>query len=302
MTTKLSPTLAGASLVVLSTVGFSIMHAMIQYLGKQGLHGFEIAFFRNLFGIAALTPLFVRYGFEPLKTTKLKLHFARGVVNAAAMLMFFYGITTGIALGLVQSLSFTAPLFTSLLAVLFLGEKMRIHRWTALGIGFLGTLVILRPGMTTIEPGAIYILTAAMMWGIAMTIIKRLTQTDSAVTVSLYMVLMLTPISGAAAFFVWQWPTTEQFGWLVAIGIIGTFSQMAFAQAFRLADVTAVLPFDFSKLIWSAILGWFLFAQVLDVWVWIGAVMIFCGGFYIAYRERKLTGEAPTVREPVRPV
>ncbi|WP_125182742.1 DMT family transporter [Minwuia thermotolerans] len=299
---KLSPTLAGAALVVLSTMGFSVMHAMIQYLGKQGLHGFEIAFFRNLFGIVALTPIFIRYGLEPFRTTKIKLHFARGAVNAVAMLLFFYGITTGIALGLVQSLSFTAPLFTSLLAVLFLGEKMRAHRWTALAIGFLGTLVILRPGMSAIEPGAVYILLAAMMWGVAMTIIKRLTDTDSAITVSLYMVLMLTPISGIAAAFVWTWPTAEQFIWLAAIGVIGTFSQMAFAQAFRLADATAVLPFDFSKLFWSALLGWFFFAQVLDLWVWIGSVMIFAGGFYIAYRERKITGKSPPVREPARPV
>ncbi|PJK30030.1 RNA polymerase subunit sigma-54 [Minwuia thermotolerans] len=294
--------MAGAALVVLSTMGFSVMHAMIQYLGKQGLHGFEIAFFRNLFGIVALTPIFIRYGLEPFRTTKIKLHFARGAVNAVAMLLFFYGITTGIALGLVQSLSFTAPLFTSLLAVLFLGEKMRAHRWTALAIGFLGTLVILRPGMSAIEPGAVYILLAAMMWGVAMTIIKRLTDTDSAITVSLYMVLMLTPISGIAAAFVWTWPTAEQFIWLAAIGVIGTFSQMAFAQAFRLADATAVLPFDFSKLFWSALLGWFFFAQVLDLWVWIGSVMIFAGGFYIAYRERKITGKSPPVREPARPV
>ncbi|ANK80583.1 MAG: hypothetical protein TEF_07060 [Rhizobiales bacterium NRL2] len=299
---KLSPTLAGAALVVLSTMGFSVMHAMIQYLGKQGLHGFEIAFFRNLFGIVALTPIFIRYGLEPFRTAKIKLHFARGAVNAVAMLLFFYGITTGIALGLVQSLSFTAPLFTSLLAVLFLGEKMRVHRWTALAIGFVGTLVILRPGMSAIEPGAVYILFAAMMWGVAMTIIKRLTDTDSAITVSLYMVLMLTPISGIAAAFVWTWPTAEQFIWLAAIGVIGTFSQMAFAQAFRLADATAVLPFDFSKLFWSALLGWFFFAQVLDLWVWIGSVMIFAGGFYIAYRERKISGKSPPVREPARPV
>ncbi|WP_416899787.1 MAG: DMT family transporter [Minwuia sp.] len=299
---KLSPTLAGAALVVLSTMGFSVMHAMIQYLGAQGLHGFEIAFFRNLFGIFALAPIILQHGLEPFRTSKLKLHFMRAAVNAAAMLMFFYGITTGIALGLVQALSFTAPLFTSLLAVLFLGEKMRVHRWTALFVGFVGTLVILRPGVAEIPPGAIYLLAAAMMWGIAMTIIKRLTATDSAITISLYMVIMLTPISGIAAAFVWVWPTWEQFAWLVAIGIIGTFSQLAFAQAFRLADATAVLPFDFTKLIWSAMLGWIFFAQVLDVWVWVGAIMIFCGGFYIAFRERKLKGEPPPVREPLRPV
>lgn len=299
---KLSPTLAGAALVVISTMGFSVMHAMIQYLGKQGLHGFEIAFFRNLFGVLVIGPIVMKHGLSVFRTGNLKLQFARAGVNSIAMLMFFYGITTGVALGLVQSLSFTAPLFTSLLAVLFLGERMRVHRWTALAVGFVGTLIILRPGVAEIPPGAMYILFAALMWGIAMVIIKKLTQTDSAVTISIYMILFLTPISGIAASFVWQWPTWEQLAWMVAIGIIGTLSQLAFTQAFRLADATAVLPFDFSKLIWSALLGWIFFAQVLDVWVWVGAILIFCGGFYIAIRERKVTGQEPVVREPARPV
>ncbi len=138
--------------------------------------------------------------------------------------------------------------------------------------------------------------------GIAMVIIKKLTETDSAVTISIYMILFLTPISGIAASFVWTNPTWEQLAWMVAIGIIGTLSQLAFTQAFRLADATAVLPFDFSKLIWSALLGWIFFAQVLDIWVWVGAILIFSGGFYIAMRERKVTGKEPVVREPARPV
>jgi len=299
---KLSPTIAGALLVIVSTMGFSAMHAMIQYLGTQGLHGFEIAFFRNLFGAIVIGPMIMQHGLSVFRTGNLKLQFARAGVNAVAMLMFFYGITTGVALGLVQALSFTAPLFTSLLAVMFLGERMRIHRWTALFVGFIGTLIILRPGVAEIPPGALFLLCAAMMWGIAMVIIKRLTATDSAMTISLYMILFLTPISGIAASFVWVTPTWLQLAWLVAIGIIGTLSQLAFTQAFRLADATAVLPFDFSKLIWSALLGWIFFAQVLDVWVWVGAILIFCGGFYIAMRERKVTGKEPVVREPARPV
>jgi len=297
----LTPALTGAALVVLATMGFSAMHAMIQYLGSQGLHGFEIAFFRNLFGVVVLGPVLIRHGLAPLKTTRLKLHFMRAAVNSVAMLLFFYGITTGIALGLVQSLSFTAPLFTSLLAVVFLNERMRVHRWSALAIGFIGTLVILRPGIAVIEPGAVYILTSAMMWGVAMVIIKRLTQTDSALTVSLYMVLMMTPVSFVAALFVWQWPTWDQLAWLLAIGVTGTLAQLSFTQAFRLADATAVLPFDFTKIIWSALLGWYFFQQRMDLWVWIGAVMIFVGGFYIAWRERKVEGEIvqPDLRKPV---
>lgn len=292
----------GALFVIASTLGFSVMHAMIQYLGKQGLHGFEIAFFRNVFGILTFAPIMLRHGVrQPFRTNRLGLHTARAMINSVAMLLFFYGVTTGIALGMVQALSFTAPLFTSILAVIFLGERMRAHRWTALVIGFAGALVILRPGIATIEPGAIYLVISAMMWGIAMIIVKRLTATETAVTVALYMVVMMTPISGIAAAFVWTWPTPDHWPWLIAIGIVGTLSQISFTQAFRLADTTAVLPFDFGKLIFSAILGYVLFGQVLDQWVWLGGAMIFAGGFYIAYRERKVTGTA-TKPETARPV
>lgn len=286
--------------MVLSTLGFSVMHAMIQHLGSQGLHGFEIAFFRNLFGFFALLPILMRHGLTPFKTTRLPLHGVRAVVNSVAMLLFFYGITTGIALGMVQALTFTAPLFVSVLAVMFLGERFRAHRTAALVVGFAGTLVILRPGIAEIHPGAIYILCSAMIWGIAMIIIKRLTATDSAVTVALYMVLFMGPISGIAAAFVWTWPTPEQWPWLVAIGIVGTVAQLSFTQAFRMADATAVLPFDFAKLIFSAALGYVFFAQILDVWVWVGGVLIFFGGFYIAWRERKVKGVVETQPDPSR--
>ncbi len=141
-----------------------------------------------------------------------------------------------------------------------------------------------------------------MVWGVAMIIIKRLTATDSAVTVALYMVLMMGPISGIAAAFVWTWPTPEQWPWLVAIGIVGTVAQLSFTQAFRLADATAVLPFDFGKLIFSALLGYFLFAQVLDIWVWVGGALIFFGGFYITWQGRKVKGVVETVQpDPARP-
>lgn len=297
----LSPTVRGAFFMVLATFGFSVMHAMIQYLGKQGLHGFEIAFFRNLFGLFALTPIFIRHGLEPFRTSRLKLHGLRGLVNSVAMLLFFYGVTTGIPLGMVQALSFTAPLFTCLLAAVFLGERMRMHRWSALLIGFAGAMVILRPGAQPVEFGAICLIVSSLLWGVAMIIIKRLTATDSAVTVALYMMLLMGPITGIAASFVWTWPTPDQWPWLVAIGIIGTASQVSFTHSFRLADATAVLPFDFGKLIWSAIIGFLVFSQVLDIWVWIGGAMVFSGGLYIAWRERKVTGKVtkPEVAKPV---
>ncbi len=286
--------------MVLSTLGFSVMHAMIQYLGTTGIHGFEIAFFRNVFGFFALLPILLRHGLTPLKTKRMPLHGVRAVVNSVAMLLFFYGITTGIALDMVQALTFTAPLFVSVLAVLFLGERFRAHRTAALVIGFVGALIILRPGIAEIHPGAVYILCSALVWGVAMIIIKRLTATDSAITVSLYMVLFMGPISGVAAAFVWTWPTPEQWPWLVAIGIVGTGAQLTFTQAFRMAEATAVLPFDFGKLIFSAALGYVFFAQVLDFWVWVGGVLIFLGGFYIAWRERKVKGAVETRPDPTR--
>ncbi len=282
----------GILLMVASTIGFAGMHAAVRHLSAD-LHPFEIAFFRNFFGLVAIAPWFLRLGLRPLRTRRFGLHLTRALINVAAMLMFFTAVTLT-PLAQLQALGFTAPLFATVLAVIFLGERVRLRRWSALIIGFSGAMVIIRPGIADITLGSILVLASSATWAFALIAIKILTRTDSSVTITAYMVLLMTPLSLIPAIFVWQWPDPGQWVWLFAVGVVGTLSQMAMAQSFRVAEATAVLPFDFSKLIWGTLIGYFVFSEVPDVWTWIGGIIIFAGVSYIAYRESQLkASDAP---------
>lgn len=294
---RLPPTIAGALFMLASSICFSAMHGFIKLLGSQDMHPLELVFFRNFFGLVAFLPIFLRHGFTPLKTNRLPLHATRAVLNVTAMSLFFWSVTL-IPLAKVQALGYTAPLFTAIGAIFLLQEKIRLHRGTALIIGFIGAIVILRPHDTTMDTGSIMVLVSAMGWGICMILIKMLSRTESAMTITFYMVALMTPLSLIPALFVWQWPVGEQWLYLLAIGLIGTVAQMAFTQSFRLADTTAVLPFDFGKLVFSAIIGTVFFGDPQDVFIWIGGAMIFAGGLYIAYRERH--NETDTQKEPAK--
>ncbi len=282
-----SSPLAGILFMILSTIGFAAMHGGVRYLSLElHQHPFEIAFFRNLFGLIALAPWFVRQGVKPLRTQRFGLHLARALINVVAMLLFFMGLfLTPIAK--VQALGFTAPLFASLLAVFFLGERVLLWRWSALIVGFIGALIIVRPGFQHVDLGSVLVLASAAIWSVAIIIIKQLSRTDSSVTITAYMVLLMSPLSFVPALFVWQWPDGEQLLWLGFVGVTGTLAQLAMAQAFRVADATAVLPLDFLKLVWGAGIGYLAFREVPDAGIWIGGITVFAAATYIAYRENQ---------------
>lgn len=281
-----SPTLLGIGLMAGATVAFAAMHGGVRYLSLElSLHPFEIAFFRNLFGMLALAPWFLRQGVRPLRTRRFGLHALRALFNVVAMLLFFMGLSlTPIAQ--VQALGFTAPLFASLLAVTFLGERMLMWRWSALVLGFAGALIIVRPG-ASVDTGSLMVLASAAVWSLAIITIKTLSRTDSSVTITAYMVLLMTPLSLVAAVFVWQWPDPWQLGWLVFVGVSGTLAQLAMAQALRMADTTIIMPLDFMKLIWGSIIGYLLFGEVPESAVWVGGGVILAAVTYTAYRETR---------------
>ncbi len=283
---RLPGTQLGILLMVASTIGFAAMHAAVRHVSAD-LHPFEVAFFRNFFGLAAIAPWFLRLGLRPLRTRRFGLHLTRALINVTAMMMFFTAVALT-PMAQLQALGFTAPLFATVLAMIILGERVRLRRWSALIIGFFGAMVIIRPGIADVALGSILVLASSATWAFALIAIKILTRTDSSVTITAYMVLLMTPLSLIPASFFWHWPDAGQWVWLFAIGVVGTLSQMAMAQSFRFAEATAVLPFDFSKLIWGTLIGYFVFGEVPDIWTWIGGIIIFAGATYIAYRESQL--------------
>ena len=281
-----SNALKGIGFMVLACVFFGAMHVGVRHV-TQSVHPFEAAFFRNLFGLLVLAPSFAVHGLRPLRTRRFGLHCARAALNVVAMLAFFYALSITPVV-LVQALAFTSPLFTAVLAVLLLGERIRARRLTAIVVGFAGTLLIIRPGVQPIELGTPLVLASAAVWGYVVILIKSLARTDSAVTITAYMVLLMSPMTLVCALFVWTWPSGGELAVLVGVGIAGTIAQMCMTQSLRLADTTVVLPFDFTKLVWSAFFAWLLFGELIDSWTLLGALVIFAGGLYVAYRERQL--------------
>ena len=259
------------------------MHVCIR-LVSEGMHPFEIAFFRNIFALLVLIPWFWKLGLAPLKTKRFGLLFTRGVVNTVCMLAYFTAISIG-QLVEVAALSFTAPIYAILIGMVVFGEKVGFFRWCAIIAGFVGVLIIIRPGFEEVGYAQILVLSSAFGWAICMVMVKELGRTESAITITAYMSLVMAPLSLGPAIYYWVWPTWEQLGWLLVLGGLGGAGQLALAQALRLGETHVVTPLDFLRLVFVSILGYLLFDQVPDIFVLGGGVIIFASVTFIAYRE-----------------
>ena len=270
--------------MIIATLLFSIMHAAIKYISSD-IHPFEVAFFRNLFGLIIISPWFIKYGLKPLKTKKLKLHFLRAIFNVIAMLTFFFSLSIT-PLAEVASLAFTAPLFATLLAIIFLKEKIGIRRTAAVIVGFIGAAIIVDPDFKTIDIGHLCVLISASVWSVALIFIKILGRTESSVTITSYMIIFMIPLSGIAASFYWTIPSIYDLVILIVIGTTGTAAQMLLAQALKEEDTGLIMPFDFLKLLWAVFIGFIVFSEFPEINTWIGSIIIFSSTLYVAYRER----------------
>ncbi|MBU2048943.1 MAG: DMT family transporter [Gammaproteobacteria bacterium] len=273
-----------------STLAFGLMAIAIRYATRY-VPTQEVAFFRNAFGLLALLPMLIRPGSAPLKTQQLPRYFLRSAIGLASMLCAFWAIGH-LPISQAISLSYSTPLFVTIAAVLWLGETVRMRRWAAVIIGFIGVLIIVRPGSTTFTPGTLVAVGAAVLSSLVAIQIKQLTRVDSADTVVFYTYVFWVPLSLVPALFVWVWPTGLAWVWLVATGVLGTLGQLLWTRALRLGEVSALTPISFMQLPLVSLLGWLLFNETLDRWTVIGAGIILGANAYIAHREAVLARRA----------
>jgi len=282
--------LRAALLMLGSTLAFGLMAIAIRYATRY-VPTQEVAFFRNAFGLLALLPMLIRPGSAPLKTQQLPRYFLRSAIGLASMLCAFWAIGH-LPISQAISLSYSTPLFVTIAAVLWLGETVRMRRWAAVIIGFIGVLIIVRPGSTTFTPGTLVAVGAAVLSSLVAIQIKQLTRVDSADTVVFYTYVFWVPLSLVPALFVWVWPTGLAWVWLVATGVLGTLGQLLWTRALRLGEVSALTPISFMQLPLVSLLGWLLFNETLDRWTVIGAGIILGANAYIAHREAVLARRA----------
>ena len=269
-----------------ATVCFAVMHTSIRHVAS-GIHPFEVSFFRCAFGFLAIVPWLVRSGIAPLRTRQLPLHLLRAVVGIGGMLAYFTALAIA-PLAEVTALSFLAPLAATLLAAVFLKESVGWRRWTAIGVGFVGTVIVLRPGFATIEFGQMLALMSVGFSAFGLIMVKILGRKDSSVTLTAYMSILMAPMMLVPAWFHWTWPTPTEWVWLAMIGIIGNIGQILMAQSLKEADTAAAVPFDFFRLVWIAAIAYVAFGEVPGLFSWIGGAVIFAAGTYLAIRERRL--------------
>ncbi len=281
---------------------FAVMVGVVRHVAESGMHPFEIAFFRNLFGALAMFPWLLNLGLASFRKARHSLYAVRACGGAASMLAWFWALSM-MPITEATALSFTAPFFTTVLAAIVLGEVVRLRRWMAVAVGFAGAMVILRPGTGAIEIGpALAVLFSAGCVAVSTVTIKELARTERPGAIVAFTAIYLTPISLVPALFVWTAPTWPQLGWLAVIGSCGTIAHLCLTRALRLADASAVIPFDFARLIFVAVVGWFAFGQRSDVWTWVGTGIIFASGVYIAQREAAAAREGRAKAARTAPV
>ena len=275
-----------AMLVVSAAGSLSAMHAIVRFLSPS-IHPFELAFFRSLFGFIVILPLLLRGGIDSVRTHQPRLQMLRGVVSIAAMMSWFYGLSI-VPLAEATALSFTNVIFGSLAAIIFLREKMTMARGIAVFIGFVGVLVILRPGFVQMDIGIVCVLFSALCWGCSVVIVKQLGRTDSAVSIVAWVGILLSILSLPFALSVWVWPTMEEWLWLSLLGTLATIGHLCMVQGLKLTDAMTIFPLDFTRLIWASLFGLFIFSEWPDVWTFVGAGIIVISGTFMLYREDRI--------------
>ena len=283
----------GMALMFVATIGLAASQGMVRQVSAE-LHTFEIVFLTTLTGLPILLPWFVRRGLELFRTTRFGLHLVRVVIVVYALTAWFHALAI-MPLATASALSFSTPIFATVLAVVALGERVGSARWFAVFLGVAGMLVILRPGLIAVEFGPSLAVTAAISHAVVLVIIKILSRTDSSVTIIAYGMVLFVPLSFIQALLVWRWPSPEAWMWLVGIGVIGTGGMLMLTQALKEAETSVIMPLYFFQLVWMSVIGFAVFGEIPSVFAWIGGAMIIASGTFIAYRETRANGAAPLV-------
>lgn len=274
--------------MLLSALAFIILQVITKMLGGK-FDSIQIAFFRAVFGGIAVLPFIFRRRLTAFKTDNLPYHVGRGLFGALAIFLMVFAVIH-MPLADVTVIGFTRALFLIVLAVAFLDEKVRWRRWTATVIGFGGVIVMLRPGNETFQLAALSALGASICFASAHTCIKKCTtRKDHPMTVQSYYWLSASSLTLLPALWFWITPNWDELLLLVLMGVLSGFAQIFTVYALNSGEATFVSPFDFTRLVWAALLGAVIFGEGLAPGTVLGATVIIGSNVYIAHRQARET-------------
>ena len=276
--------------MLLTGLLFVAVTGVVRHLGTD-MNPIQAAFIRYAFGVVLIAPVLLRMFAARAAPSRIGLHMLRGLAHGTAVMLWFFAMAR-IPIAQVTAIGFTTPIFTTMGAVLFLGEVLHARRIAAVVVSFLGTLIILRPGAVSIELGALAQLAAAPLFACSFLIAKKLTQTESSASIVAYMSVFVTLALLPPALLVWRTPTLTELGWLFVTAVFATAGHYTFTRAMQTVELTVLQPFSFLQLVWATLLGFYAFSEVPDVWTLTGGAVIIASVTYIAHREARAAGES----------
>jgi drug/metabolite transporter (DMT)-like permease len=277
--------------------GWLTLMVVIAVAGREApreLSVFQIMLMRSVLGMVLLWPLVhAAGGLSAMRTQRLPQHAARNVVHYAAQYGWFVALTL-IPLAQLVSIEFTMPIWSAVLAVFFLGERMNGRKWLAVVLGLVGVAVIVRPSAGTVDAGQLIALACAFGFAISVVLVKSLTRTEAAITVIFWMLVIQSAIGLLPALLVWQWPSAQTWAWVLLVAFCGTYSHYCFARAMQHADTTVVVPMDFLRVPLTALAGWLVYSEQVDLLTGLGVLLILAGNVLNLIRWPRLGRSGPS--------
>lgn len=285
--------------MILAACLLGTLSVLVRNVSAQ-LHPFEIAFIRNAAQLMFMVPWVCIVGLSTLKTKRIGAHIRRSVFGVVAMLTWFW-VLTQMPIAQATALSFSAPLFTTLGAALFLGERVGLRRWLAVSFGFGGVLMIIRPGFQDIGQAQVLAVVAAVLIAGAMLSNKSLTRSENPNVMVVWMGIIMSILSLPPAIMVWQWPNVNGWMWLGLIGLVATAAHLSINRAFAIGEASFIAPYGFVQIPFVALVGFISYGEIPDLWTWIGGGVIIGSGIYTAHREAKAKRQAQISTSAIAP-
>ncbi|MFO1086723.1 MAG: DMT family transporter [Reyranellaceae bacterium] len=286
---RLPPNVQGAFWLVTGGFIFTATSAMIRLLSIQ-IESVQTAFFRAALSVVMLLPIIAAGKVKPWQSKRLAGHFWRTLMGTLSMVLGFYAVSM-LPLADATAIAFSQPLFSVVVAALVAGEKVRWRRWSATVVGFVGVLVMVRPGEGSLQAGALVALANAATVALSILLVKRLSNTETPLMILTQFAIISTILLLPPALYVWRWP--DAWGWVLAVGVAltATVGQYFWVQAFKAGEMSAVAPFEYLRLPFAVFVGWLIWGEIPVIWTYVGAAIVIASALYIAHREHQLGKE-----------
>ncbi len=273
---------------ILLTVSGSFFAVLMESLIRSAQYDsnvYTIGFLRFLFGLIIIFPYLIKKKFIPYKTKNFKFYFIRGLFNLPMMILGF-GALVYVPFEQFKALHFLSPIIVVLLSFIIFREKIYMYRILALVIGFIGMLIIVRPGIVDFNIGTIMILISLTFWSLIIIVSKFVSKDDSPITMVTYQYTLMTFFALPLAIYFWQMPSLQSLIFVFIGAISGTILHLSLALSYKYAELSVTQPVWFSGLIFGSAFGFFVFNETPDVWTWIGGIVVFSSVLLITYNER----------------